>query len=318
MRSATILPAQAVLLLATAAFFQGCRARDRSAPRSEDAPGTRQARTETTYALTGVVRRVDEKAGLVTIRHDAIPGFMEAMTMPFAIRDRSVLAELKPGDEVQGNLVVVKEGGEVKDYQLSALVVTRPATTPLAVSLEGGELRLSSAPTRLEPGDLVPDFTMTTQEGKALRLSDLRGNVVAITFIYTRCPLPDFCPALDRKFAELADRLAANPKRAALARLLSVSFDPEHDTPSVLSEHAKMRGAKPPLWTFAVASHEELAKVAGALGLTYGPVPREIIHNLTTAIIDVDGRLARLESGKSWTVDSMLETMYSQIPRRKE
>ena len=318
MRTATTMPAQPVLLLTAALFFQGCGARDRSAPRSVDASGTQQACTETIYDLTGVVRRVDEKAGLVTIRHDAIPGFMEAMTMPFEIRDRSVLADLKPVDEVQGKLIVVKEGAEVKDYELSGLVVSRPATTPLAVNLEGGELLSSSAPTRLEPGNLVPDFKMTTQEGKSLQLSDLRGNVVAITFIYTRCPLPDFCPALDRKFAELADRLGANPKRAAHARLLSVSFDPEHDTPSVLAEHAKMRGAKPPLWTFAVASHEELAKVTGALGLTYGPVPREIIHNLTTAVINAEGRLVRLEAGKSWTVDSMLETIYSQIPRRKE
>ncbi len=123
----------------------------------------------------------------------------------------------------------------------------------------------------LEPGEPVPDFAMTTQDGKTLRLSDLRGKVVVLTFIYTRCPLPDFCPLMDGKFAELARTVAAVPGRAEQVRLLSVSFDPEHDTPEVLAKHAKLRGAKPPLWTFAVASHEELRKVAAPLGLTYGP-----------------------------------------------
>ncbi len=118
---------------------------------------------------------------------------------------------------------------------------------------------------------MVPDFTMTTQEGRTLALSELRGKVVVLTFIYTRCPLPDFCPLMDRKIKELAGKVDAMPGRAEQVRLLSVSFDPEHDTPEVLRKHAQVQGARPPLWTFAVASHDELAKVAGPLGLMYGP-----------------------------------------------
>lgn len=253
------------------------------------------------YKVAGVVRRVKPDSGQVVIAHEAIPGFMNAMTMPFTLKDRSVLEDLEPGDEVEGELRVEKAGTLVKDYELTGLVVTRPALPPapktLTFSPKG--LTIREAPKRLEPGQEVPDFTMTTQEGRSLKLSELRGDVVVLTFIYTRCPLPDFCPLMDRKFAELAGKLAGSPERARRVRLLSVSFDPEHDTPEVLRKHAAVQGAKPPLWTFAVAAHDELAKVAAPLGLTYGPTSTEIIHNLCTVVIDPTGRLARLEVGNA-------------------
>ncbi len=172
-------------------------------------------------------------------------------------------------------------------------------------------------PKRLEPGDPVPDFALTGQDGKSFRLKDLRGFVVVLTFVYTRCPLPDFCPYMDRKFADLAMSISAFPDRAAKIRLLSVSFDPDHDTPEILRKHARIRGAMPPLWQFAVASHAELAKITAPLGLVYGPGKDEIIHNLCTAVIDQQGRLARLEVGtqrNKWSSADLLKTIYSLIP----
>ena len=157
--------------------------------------------------------------------------------------------------------------------------------------------------------------------GRASSLSDLRGHVVVLTFIYTRCPLPDFCPYMDRKFADLAETLATFPRRAEAVRLLSISFDPDHDTPEILRKHAQSRGATAPLWTFAVASHEELARVAPGLGLIYGPGKDEIIHNLCTAVIDQQGRLTRLEVGtqrNKWSSADLLKTVYSLISRRAE
>ncbi len=264
-----------------------------------------------TYTLKGVVRRVDAASGEVTIAHEAMPGFMAAMTMPFTLKDRSALEDVRPGDEVEGPLRVEFEGGRVRDYDLAGLAVTRPAPDAPG-PVEGAR------PARLEAGDEVPDFAMTTQDGATLRLSDLRGEVVALTFIYTRCPLPDFCPALDGKFAELARRISAVPGRAGRVRLLSISFDPEHDTPEALRAHARLRGARPPLWTFAVASHEELAKVAGPLGLEYAPISGQVSHNRCAAVVGPDGRLARLESGRDWTPDDLLKTIYSRIitPRK--
>jgi protein SCO1/2 len=268
-----------------------------------------------TYSLKGTVRSVDPDQGVVTIAHEDIPGFMKAMTMPFTPRDRSNLAELAAGDEVEGPLEVVREGGAIKNYDLLRLEVTNPAPRTLKVDPATGAASLVARPAVLRPGEPVPDFAMTTQDGKPLRLSDLRGNVVVLTFIYTRCPLPDYCPAIDKKFRRLADRLSAVKGRAEGVRLLSVSFDPEHDTPEALRKHAELVGARPPLWTFAVASHAELRKVAERLGLVYGPMPNEIVHNLCTAVVAPDGTLMRLESGtagKSWDPDDLLRSVLAR------
>ena len=159
----------------------------------------------------------------------------------------------------------------------------------MAPNISKKQALLREEPRRLEIGDAVADFTMTNQDGKTVKLSDLRGNVVALTFIYTRCPLPDFCPLMDKKFSELARRLGAFPQARNKVRLISLSFDPEHDTPDLLRKHAQVRGATPPLWSYAVASHAELAKIGVPLGLYYQPGDNEIAHNLCTAIIDATG-----------------------------
>ncbi len=235
---------------------------------------------------------------MAAIKHEAIPGYMPAMTMQFPIEDPEILQDLQVGDKVEGNLVVGDE-----DWKLTDLIISEMAEAPdMVLDASSGEPVLRERRPVLKPGEEVPDFTVTTQDGRPLRLSELRGNVVVLTFIYTRCPLPDFCPLMDKKFAELSRRLEAVPGRAERVRLLSVSFDPEHDTPEVLRRHARLAGAEPPLWTFAVASHDELRKVAESLGLTYGATGDEIIHSLSTAVIDGQGRLARLETGNRWDV----------------
>jgi protein SCO1 len=288
---------------------------------SRPAPAEESAPKSMTYKLVGQVRQVNPGSGTVSIHHEEIPGLMGAMTMPFTLKDRTILDDLHPGDEVEGTLRVEWDRTRVKDYELVDLFVTRPAPAPATVTPEesgtGGKLgQIRPAPRRLEPGEMIPDFTMTTQEGRTLALSELRGKAVVLTFIYTRCPLPDFCPLMDRKFKELAEKVDAIPGRAEQVRLLSVSFDPEHDTPELLRKHAQVQGARPPLWTFAVASHDELAKVAGPLGLMYGPRPDEIIHNLCTAVVDPEGRLARLEvgaSGARWQPSDLLKTVNALI-----
>jgi protein SCO1 len=310
-------------------FLPGCSRPAGNAPTSEERTPQageagdkvgKQAPVEQVqdYVLKGQVRKVEKGAREVTLRHEAIPGFMAAMTMPFHVENPATLDDLRPGDEVEGKLRVERKNGEVSNYQLLDLTVTKPAlAAPLVLDLSGQSPVLRARPKRLERGDLVPDFTMTGQDGKPFKLSDLRGHVVVLTFIYTRCPLPDFCPLMDRKFADLAQSLATFPDRAKQVRLISVSFDPDHDTPAILREHARIRGASPPLWTFAVASHEQLTRVTGPLGLIYGPGKNEITHNLCTAVIDQEGKLARLEVGtqrNKWTSADLLKTIYSMLP----
>jgi protein SCO1/2 len=267
--------------------------------------------TITTYPLVGVVRSVDAGAKRVVIRHEEIPGFMPQMTMPFSVADANALAAVRPGDKVSATLKVRGDHSELAD-----LTVTEPAEPQeLTLDLSAGEAKVRPRIPKLEPGDEVPDFAMTTQDGSTQRLSDLRGEVVVVTFIYTRCPLPDFCPKMDERFAELARMVGAVPGRAEKVRLVSVSFDPEHDTPEVLARHAKLRGARPPLWRFAVASHEELSKVAEPLGLMYGPRKDEIIHNLTTSVIGPDGRLVRRLEGSSWSPEDVFKTIRGLLPK---
>jgi protein SCO1/2 len=267
------------------------------------------------YKLTGEVRKVQRQSGEITIRHEAIDGFMEAMTMPFHVENQGLPEDLQEGDQIQGTLNVELANGVVKNYQLTNLTVTKPAALVLELSNQSPALRPKSR--RLEKGETVPDLVLTDQNGKHFRLSDLRGYVVVLTFIYTRCPLPEFCPMMDRKFAELAQSISVSPRRAERIRLLSISFDPDHDTPEILRKHARVRGGMPPLWTFAVASHEELAHITEPLGLVYGPGKDEIIHNLCTAIIDPAGKLARLETGtqrNKWLSADLLKTVYSLLP----
>lgn len=287
----------------------------KTAPVAKDAPETKAPEKPAepkTYKLTGVVREINKETGQVMIRHEEIPGYMKAMTMPFDLKGQESLNELFVGDEVEGTLVV-----KSNDIELKNVVITNPAP-PAAINFGPNGIEIKAKPAALLPGEAVPDFKLTLQDGKPAKLSDYRGKVVVLTFIYTRCPLPNFCPLMDRKFGELAARLQPTP-RADKVRLISISFDPEHDTPEVLATHAKSRGAKMPLWSFAVASHEELGKFGPKLGLIYGPAEKEIMHNLSTAVIGPDGKLVRLEygtAGGAWTADDMLGTIYKSLPAK--
>jgi protein SCO1/2 len=310
-RSRLRLPVLGVLVLVPCI---GC-ARDGSRPEDRIRTSTaRQTSTVKTFKLTGVVLGVDRDQGVVRIKHEAIPGVMGAMAMPFTLADREVLADLQEGDEVEGTFRAEFTGEEMTDYKLADLAVTRPAEPPaLTLDVSGEAPVLRPKRPVLRPGEPVPDFAVTTQDGRTLRLADLRGQIVVLTFIYTRCPLPDFCPLLDRKFGELAALVAPSSDRAERVRLLSISFDPEHDTPEVLARHARLLGARAPLWTFAVAGHDELRKVAEPLGLMYGPTDREIIHSLSTAVIAPDGTLVRLDAGNTWRPADFLKTINAVI-----
>lgn len=267
------------------------------------------------YDLTGEVRAVDAAGHELQIRHDEIPGFMKAMTMPFKISEDVDMDDFRVGDQLEAKLRVEFEDGITRDYELLNPTVTKPAldSGPSAtVDLSGSAPTVTVHPRRLQPGDEVPNFAMTDQDGQTRHLADLRGKVVVLTFVYTRCPLPDYCPAMDRRFSDLAQSLSRSAARSEKVRLVSLSFDPDNDVPEVLKKHARIRGAEPPLWTYAVASHEELAAIAPALGLIYGPGKNEIIHNLCTAIIGPDGKLARLEVGtknNDWSTADFLQTI---------
>jgi protein SCO1/2 len=260
-------------------------------------PGTKRdalaQNAEKVHRVTGEVRKVNREQGEVTVFHDAIPGVMGRMEMLFAVRDRSELDDMQIGDRIEAKLRIGADRSELFDISVTQPVLARaPGPAPRRV---------------LEVGRTVPDFAMTTEDGKTLRLVDFRGDVVVMTFIYTRCPLPEFCPLMNRKFKAMASQLSVGAAARPGVRLLSVSLDPEHDTPEVLANMARLQGARPPQWTFAVASHDELRQVAEPLGLAYGPTGDQVVHNLVTAVIDARGRLVQLYEGGKWAPDDVLK-----------
>jgi protein SCO1/2 len=253
------------------------------------------------YHLRGKVVSTDPAKGEVTLDHEAIPGFMEAMTMPYKLKDPSILGELHPGDVITADVLVSPDPDA--DYLLDHIVVVaqaKPDYKP-AVSYH--------VPA---PGDAVPDFKLLNQDGRPIHLGQFHGKTLLITFIYTRCPSPDFCPRVTRNFAVLEKQLAANPALYARTHLLSVSFDPEHDTPARLQAYgatyigsdAKSAFAH---WDFAVPEKPVLAEMAMFfdLGLT-GNADSTITHTLSTTLIAPDGKVARFYPGNEWTPEQLM------------
>jgi protein SCO1/2 len=251
---------------------------------------TRAANTRE-YELQGQIQAIEPARNEVVIKHGDIKGFMPGMTMPFKVKDASLLTEKKPGDLVTATLVV----GEV-DAHLSTLTTTGHADieTPPAVT---------DSPRILARGEVVADALLVDQDGKPLPFSSLRGHRVAVTFIYTRCPLAEFCPLMDRHFAAIQKTVGSTPALADV-RLLTITFDPEFDTPPILQAHARRRGANPAIWTFATGDPKEISSFSSQFGVYVERNPQsaaDITHNLMTAIVDADGRLVALHTGNDWT-----------------
>lgn len=251
------------------------------------------------YELRGQVLAVDPARREITIKHEDVKGFMPAMTMPFKVRDAKLLEGRAPGDLVTATLVV-----QDADAHLSAIAKTGEA--PLA---EPAAKRLVDV---LMPGDEAPDITLTDQQGKSRRLSDWRGRTVVVTFVYTRCPLPDFCPRMDRHFAEAQRAIMADPRLGSRVHLLSISFDPEYDTPAVLAAHAARVGVQPETWTYATgepAAIDSFAARFGVSAIKNEKDAQEIVHNLRTAVIGGDGRIVTVLNGNDWTPADLLASV---------
>jgi protein SCO1/2 len=254
------------------------------------APQTRQ------FEVIGQILSMDPAERQVVIKHEDIKDFMIGMTMPFEVTDASVLEGKQPGDLINATLVVTETGTGL-DAHISAIRKTgsAPLDAPVAVSATDGAV--------LQPGDVVPDQVLVDQDGRPRPLSSLRGHRVAMTFTYLRCPLPEFCPLMDRHFAEVQKTIKATPALADV-QLVSVSFDPAFDTPAELKKHAQALGADPRRWTFATATDEEMATLTRRFGVLVereGPNPGDITHNLRTAVIDPEGRVVTVHTGRDWT-----------------
>jgi protein SCO1 len=251
------------------------------------------------YTLQGQILSIEPNRMQADIKHEEIKGFMAAMTMPYKVRDAKELADLKPGDLITSTLVVVSNDAYLKD-------VKKVGEAPLAS--EASAPSASSGFELVKPGEAVPDASLVDQEGRKTTFSSLKGKTVVLTFIYTQCPLPTFCPLMDRQFVIIQERLKADP---ALSRvhLATVSFDPVTDTPPVLKKHAAQLGADTSRWTFFTGDRDEIDRFASRFGVTIArdlTDPKNITHNLRTVIIDPDGKLVKAYTGNEWMPDQIL------------
>jgi protein SCO1/2 len=262
---------------------------------------TRPQEPSARYHLKGKVVSVDRAHRRVTIAHEAIPGFMEAMTMPFAIRDEWPFRVLAPGQQISGTLVLEEGRTWLEEISIIDRVIDPMPARPVA--------------TEPEPGTEVPDFFLTNQDGSRIHLKQYRGRALLLTFIYTRCPLPDYCPRLSANFAQVYRRMRAEPLLAGKLHLLTVSFDPGFDTKEVLRGYAGNYvgpGENPfQYWEFGSGNAEEVKAITGYFGLTYWPENNQIVHSLRTALIGPDGRLAQLYRGNEWTPADVLRDLES-------
>jgi protein SCO1/2 len=253
------------------------------------------------YKLRGKVVSTNAATGEVTLDHEAIAGFMEAMTMPYRLKDPSILGELHPGDVITADVLVSQR--DDADVLLDHIVVVaqgKPDYKPAVVY---------HVPA---PGDEVPDFPLRNQDGRAIHLAQFRGKELLITFIYTRCPIPNFCPRVTRNFAAIGKQLAADSSLLSHTQLLSVSFDPEHDTPERLRAYGAQyigSDAKGAFvhWDFAVPQKPVLTEMARYfdVGITAGP-DGTINHTLSTTLIGRNGKVVHFYPGNEWTPEEVV------------
>jgi protein SCO1/2 len=248
------------------------------------------------FEIVGQIQAIAPERSEVTIKHQDIKGFMPGMTMAFKT-EKSAIEGKRPGDLVTGTLVV----GEV-EVHVSKLVVTGHR------DLEPGTVLPSDGSAIIQPGDTVKDGALVDQDGRTRRLSEWRGHRLALTFVYTRCPLPEFCPLMNQNFRTVQKTLAATPALADV-RLLTMSLDPSYDTPTVLKPFAEAAGADPKRWTFLTGEPADAVAFMAQFGIVVERDPSsdvQITHNLRTAVIGADGRLTEIHTGNRWTPDELV------------
>jgi protein SCO1/2 len=260
---------------------------------------------ERRYPLQGQVLSLEPARKQVTVKHEEIKGFMPAMTMPYDVQDAAALDGIAPGDLIDATLVVYANGAHLTGIKkVGTAPLEKPGADPSVPSASSGfEL--------LKPGELVPDTPFVDQNGRKRHFADFKGSPLAITFIYTKCPLPTFCPLMDRHFASLQKSIE---KEGSLGRVhrVTVSFDPVTDTPPVLKAHAKTLGADLRRWTFLTGDRDDIDRFASRFGVSVSRAlndPRDITHNLRTAIVDADGKLVKVYTGNEWTPDQALDDL---------
>lgn len=259
-------------------------------------------RSGRSYALTGRVVAKSVPTQQITVDHKEIPGFMAAMTMPYPVKDPQVVKDVEPGDIISARIFVDKNN---YDYWLEHVVIKDKSGRATFVP--------DASPHELQPGESVPDVPLTDQDGKQIHIDQFKGKAVLVTFIYTRCPFPNFCPLLSNQFAAIDKELAKSPADYGKTQLITITLDPSYDTPPVLRKYGLGYLDNNPKgfehWDFAATAPSDLQRLATAFGLEYNKQENVINHNMNTTLLAPDGTVAESWSGTAWTVSEIVAEM---------
>ncbi|HZR04832.1 MAG TPA: SCO family protein [Candidatus Udaeobacter sp.] len=251
------------------------------------------------YTVRGVVRGFSPDRSTIEIQHENIPGFMPSMTMPFVARDAKDVADLKTGDAISFRMTVTQKDfwiENVKKIRREDVDVSEPKP---AMSADGGE--------RLKERDAMPPFSLTNQNGERISLDTFRGQPFVLTFVFTRCPVPNFCPRMSNNFEELQTAIKTGSGTLAKTRLLSITLDPGFDTPQVLNAYAGSHHADAKIWTFATGQEREIDTLTRAFSVYRQTEGGTISHGLATVLIDKNGEIAKMWRGNAWKPEEVIE-----------
>ena len=257
--------------------------------------GSAKAYPEKTFSVRGKVVSTD--ATHVTLDHEAVPGFMEAMTMPYKLKDPSIVSELHPGDRITARIIVQQDAAGFRAPELDNIVVIAQARPDYKPAIQYHIPQV---------GDSIPDFRLLNQNDRAIHLGQFKGKVLIATFIYTRCPLADYCPRMSHNFADIDKTLSTDPALYAGTHLLSISFDPTYDTPAVLRSYGGAYTGNYTRetfahWDFAAPSEKELEEMTAFFGVGLTPGENKTLnHSLSTVVIGKDGKVAAWYPTNDW------------------
>jgi len=259
------------------------------------------------HELKGEVIQRNPATSEITVKHGEIPGFMPAMTMPYKVSSPLMAAIVEPGDKIAADVITEGNG---KDYLLDNIRITDTSGRKAP--------KTATAAPPLPPGSRVPDLELINQDGKTIHLTDFKGKALLVTFIYTRCPLPNFCPRLSSQFARIHEDLAKTPEDYSRTHLLAITLDPAYDTPAILRKyglaylHDDASGFSH--WDFASTSADKLEKLAAAFGLSYQEADNQISHTMDIVLVSPDGTISKYWS-TDWTTPE-LEDALRQATRK--
>lgn len=257
------------------------------------------------FSVKGIVKELNLPEKQVRIEHEKIPDYMDAMTMSFDVKNTNELTGLQPGDYVSFRMTVTTNDGWIDQ-------ITRLGTTKKAANAPDTFRRVREVEP-LKVGDVMPEYHFTNEVGQPVNLSDFKGQAVAITFLFTRCPYPTFCPRMASNFNEVYKKLKANPNAPTNWHLLAITFDPDFDTPEVLKSYAKRYTYDPAKWNYLTGELIDITAITEQFGLMFWrPDPTQVTgisHNLRTVVIDAQGKVQKVFTENNWKVDDLVEEM---------